>query len=126
VTFYAVINQVNNNGGVNGDITSHPGEHTLTSTVSSGIAEAADLSERVLVYPNPATRQVTVAMQGKVAAGTQVELWDVRGRMLRRTALTPKAIGASVVIPLNGLATGSYFVRVRSGDIHGAKHLVIQ
>ena len=76
--------------------------------------EDNQLAESVSVYPNPATEVVNVEcrMQNEEWAVTNMELYDVYGKVIR-TAETLRATSPQTAqINVSGLAAGMYFVRV--------------
>ncbi len=64
---------------------------------------------RISVYPNPATREVTVELSGADQVASIV-IADVVGRIVRRNDVT----GSQMVLDLSHFASGLYFVRVES------------
>lgn len=76
--------------------------------------EDNQLAESVSVYPNPATEVINVEcrMKNEEWAVTNMELYDVYGKVIR-TAETLRATSPQTAqINVSGLAAGMYFVRV--------------
>ena len=76
--------------------------------------EDNQLAESIIVYPNPATEVVNVEcrMQNEEWAVTNMEVYDVYGKVIR-TAETLRATSPQTAqINVSGLAAGMYFVRV--------------
>ena len=76
--------------------------------------EDNQLAESIIVYPNPATEVVNVEcrMQNEEWAVTNMEVYDVYGKVVR-TAETLRATSPQTAqINVSGLAAGMYFVRV--------------
>ena len=89
---------------------------SLTFHVHSFDAGIEDnqLAESIIVYPNPATEVVNVEcrMQNEEWAVTNMEVYDVYGKVIR-TAETLRATSPQTAqINVSGLAAGMYFVRV--------------
>ncbi len=82
---------------------------TLVPT-SVGLAEEAAATAGFCLAPNPAHGTVRVELPAATATAVTVQLLDGVGRVVRTT---PAGAGAAAVeVPLEGLATGLYVVRV--------------
>ncbi len=76
---------------------------TITTSTSVASIEAGDIS----LHPNPATDMFTVVLANEATA--LLELVDLQGRVVAEHVV----VGGRSVIGTDGLATGSYVVRVR-------------
>jgi hypothetical protein len=71
------------------------------------------------VYPNPASGQATVYLEGRKGNITV-------HNMLGQTVYQAEAVGNFTNIPLNNMATGVYFVTVRSGNATATQKLIVK
>lgn len=74
------------------------------------------------LYPNPAREKVTVDVPGDPGKTADIFLWDMQGRVLQQFRNVPAA--ASMEIPVEGLAPGTYIVKILSGAFFGSALLV--
>ncbi|GAB3883548.1 M43 family zinc metalloprotease [Spirosoma agri] len=77
------------------------------------------------VYPNPASSSPTVDVQLKGFQSFSVELFDMSGRQLRTMSYTD-APSTRVTVSTNGLPTGVYIVRVKTGNETSSARLLVQ
>lgn len=96
-------------GSVNGC-----GEAISADVVLAILATEPDPQEdEVSVYPNPATRQVTVSVVSSVFYASTVQLTDARGALIRTATLERDGRARSAVLPLADLPGGTFFVIIR-------------
>ena len=79
----------------------------------------------ITVYPNPTSSDPSVDVQLKGAQSFSVDLLDVSGRQLR-TITYANAPSTHVLLPVSGLATGMYIVRVKTNSETASKRLLVQ
>lgn len=82
-------------------------DYTVTIGVTTGITEQQ--ADDILLFPNPASGSVRLSLPD--AASSEITLVDAVGR----SVATHRTTGASVELPLEGIATGTYLVRVLQG-----------
>ena len=70
------------------------------------------------IFPNPASKQATVNFEGK----GNITVYN----MLGQTVYHVENVENTKVIPLNNMATGVYFVTVRSGNATVTQKLIVQ
>lgn len=78
----------------------------------------------IVVYPNPASNDPSVDVQLKGFQTFSVDLLDATGRQLRTITYT-NAPSTHVTLPLNGLSTGMYIVRVKTDTETASKRLLV-
>ncbi|MBE9462084.1 T9SS type A sorting domain-containing protein [Dyadobacter subterraneus] len=61
------------------------------------------------LYPNPAVETVTIPLSGKTS---RVDLLDANGTLLRQLAIRENEI--NVIVPVNNLLMGTYFIRLHT------------
>lgn len=83
-----------------------PGDLKNTQT-GKGPLEEAELS----VFPNPANTNITLQLSIPIDKGT-VEVIDSQGRVWASGSIT----GTTTNVDVSALASGSYFIRVRTGE----------
>lgn len=91
---------------------------TITD-VTTGISETAVAAD-INVFPNPASGVLYVALDG--AKASEVSLTDIQGRIIRKVAVGNEA---SVEMNLNGIASGTYFVRIATETVVVTKKISI-
>ena len=74
------------------------------------------------VYPNPATTQATIAVEG-AGKGTQIVLLDVCGKELYRTDAENDG---NYTVNVSALPKGVYFVSVRNNDAATTSKLIVK
>jgi hypothetical protein len=98
-----------------------------TTTVSDAVAvrrAAGPAAPVATVHPNPNGGQFTVKLQQAATANTQLELLDLRGRVLLRQALVP-GVREQQVGPL-ALPAGVYQLQVTSPAGRSTSKVVVQ
>ncbi|MEO5946591.1 MAG: T9SS type A sorting domain-containing protein, partial [Chitinophagaceae bacterium] len=81
------------------------------------------------IYPNPASQSTTLEISRPMsltATPTQIELFDMTGRILKTKTLLNASGNSWEEIDLNGLNAGSYVIRVRYGQELVSKRLLIR
>ncbi len=86
----------------------HPIYSFETSAISTAIDESLS-DEPLLIYPNPATTNLTIESRSPLA---QVWVRDVAGRAHRYTTLPRGTQGDRAVVDVSGLPSGIYLVEV--------------
>ncbi|UAY53161.1 beta strand repeat-containing protein [Ferruginibacter albus] len=66
----------------------------------------------ITVFPNPATSFVTVVTNNKTLAGSTAILYNLNGQTLQKVQLG----NSSTVVPVIGLASGTYLLKVQTGE----------
>jgi hypothetical protein len=83
-------------------------------TFSIPLAREAELAEKPLAYPNPATDQVLVNLGSAVERETEVRVLDLTGRTVDFMRLPAEA--RNLELDVTGLTDGVYFVQVGELD----------
>ncbi len=84
----------------------HQGNYTITA-----ISEMGNLQLKITAFPNPATDFVILSIESQNLEGLGYLLTDVNGKILQDSQILTK----QQQIDLEGIATGAYFLNVRSG-----------
>jgi hypothetical protein len=96
-------------GSVNGC-----GEAISADVVLAILANEPDpQEEEISVYPNPATRQVTVSVASSIPYASTIQLTDARGIPVRTATLQQDGKIRSAILPIADLPGGTFFVIVR-------------
>ena len=92
----------------------------LTKTTATATASPQN---RLLtsLYPNPTAGQVRLEVANALAANTQLQVFDLTGRLLQTSAFT----GSRHVLDTSAWVEGTYFVRVQSGSAVSTQRLVV-
>jgi hypothetical protein len=79
------------------------------------------------IYPNPASNNVTIELLVTLDADVSVELVDARGRLIKTIVPTqPLAAGLYTYdVDISQIQAGTYFVRMRNGDVDAMNKLII-
>lgn len=85
-------------------------EVQLATTVAEGIR-----SEELRLWPNPARDALNVALDRSLTGACHIALVDAQGRMVRLLQHTPN--DRAFTLPLQGLATGLYNVRIKADGL---------
>ena len=79
------------------------------------------------IYPNPASNQVTIEMLITQDADVSLELLDARGRLIK-TILPTQSLASGLYTydaDISQIQAGTYFVRMRNGDVDVVNKLMI-
>ena len=90
---------------------------TFVVTVNTGIAENSTDINSIKAYPNPAEDVLTIDLNTNASGTTMVILTDIAGRILVNTQKELRNKGFNqIVLPVNGLKKGIYFLRVKTSS----------
>ena len=101
-------------------IVTEDASYTATFASNNGIDDV-DVNTSIVLYPNPASTSVTIALDGFEGLST-VSLIDLNGRTMGEWT----AENGKVVVDLSGMARGAYFVRVTGSNATGIRKLVVK
>jgi hypothetical protein len=88
-------------------------EDTLFLTyVPVGLDEIQKNAEYIKTYPNPASKQLSIAINRPEQGTYAVSLLDVLGRVVYKQQMNFKAGNDVQQIPVGNLAQGAYFIRI--------------
>ena len=98
----------------------------ITNTATTTIKETAGLANAgakgFMIYPNPASAKVTVALQNVSAASAHIAITDILGK----TVLTAPVTGTEQTINVASLKSGLYFITLTTAEKQITQKLVIQ
>lgn len=118
--------QFENGGGSNfflDDINIYQG--SPSDTVVSGVVEN-NMDHSMAVYPNPASDEVNVLFKSETGVPVTILITDITGKTIQSNHIQ-SGIGQNLVVfNTNELATGSYFVILRSGTSQSVERLIIE
>ncbi len=77
------------------------------------------------VYPNPAEADPTVEVRLKGSQAFALAVFDISGRLLRETSYA-NSPSTRVTLPIRGLATGMYIVRVKTDSEVTSRRLLVR
>lgn len=103
-------------------MTLSPRRAQLLKSVASPLTETESLT--VSLYPNPTTTDPSVDVQVKGFQTFSVDLFDATGRQMRTYSYT-NSPSTRVNLSVQGLASGVYIVRVKTGSEMASKRLLI-
>lgn len=93
------------------------------SALSTGIAEAG-MTGPVLVYPNPAKEEVTIALPPDIKIA-KIRIENMMGQLLFNETISAGASGISKQINVAGYAKGLYLISVESNESKVFKKLIV-
>ena len=78
-------------------------------------------------FPNPARAEVALRWASKRAVAATPDVYDVRGRLVRRVDEQARGNGIvrRVILPLEGFAPGIYFAVVEAGGERLSRKIVV-
>ena len=110
-TVYTAVNFANGNGGTSGDVIV---SQSLALTKSQGIGLEAVARQKVALYPNPATDQLTVATQG--TSQEPLKIYNLTGQKVLEAGPGNKVDPHHWQINIEGLAAGTYLLKTAEGQ----------
>ncbi len=110
-TFYC---NVSGNAPCDSFVTSDTSNHISIGATFVGVNTMPQGGDNLTLFPNPNTGMFTLSGMITNVSGKDIELevTDMLGRIVYRGTTTPQSGVVSQQISLNGLATGSYLLRV--------------
>lgn len=87
--------------------------------------EAGERVATLRVFPTPARHQVQLLLPFETTGDVEIALYDASGRVLGGRASGVKIENGEATISLDGLAAGTYYVRVRAGERIGEGRVVV-
>lgn len=92
-----------------------------------GIENVAGVMNKVEVYPNPATDQVTFSIELAAASKVRVEITNLMGQKVLEVAARQMSAGAhTFTTDLNGLQVGVYLYNVVAGENRVTRKLIVE
>ncbi|MDD4821961.1 MAG: T9SS type A sorting domain-containing protein [Bacteroidales bacterium] len=96
---------------------------TASTTIKITATPIEEIPVRLRVYPNPATDVIYVPLEGSGKVMT-IALLNVKGQLISSKIVKGEEAASVVALSLNGVAPGTYFVRV-TGNGKPITHSVI-
>ena len=88
--------------------------NVIQAPISTSIDDGSDMGD-LIVFPNPATDQLSISLDSRISGSTFVSIVDLNGRLLRTLSTTFNKGTNKLVIPVNELAEGMYSIRIENG-----------
>ncbi len=99
-------------------------EVTYFSTPApSGIVSSSDNGD-ISLFPNPTNGKAYLSIKNHIG-NVSICVIDITGSIIAERIVTANG-NTLVVVPLNGLATGTYFIRVSSATDNSVKKLIVK
>ena len=80
----------------------------------------------VTMYPNPASTEVFINLNSTLQSNISIELYNSLGQKLQQISESEMAGKTQGVLNVSALATGIYFVKLKSGEITATKKLIVK
>ena len=87
--------------------------NVLQSSVSTSIEDGANIGD-LMLYPNPASEQLTISLNSTISGNTMLSIIDVNGRLVRTLSSTFNKGTNKLSIPVIELADGIYSIRIEN------------
>jgi hypothetical protein len=110
VSFYGVINAVNNDGGLGGDRPGTPFTVQLTEA-TTGVAETPTPAD-IKIYPNPVSTQLNIELANAGNDYHKLQVTDLAGRIMYTNPVTIRSGNANISIETASWPQGLYFVHL--------------
>jgi hypothetical protein len=81
-------------------------------SVVTALEEAKDIALSFLVYPNPTYDFLKLKVENYISKNLSYLLYDISGKTIE----SKKIEGTEATIPMESLATGTYFLKVTEGN----------
>ena len=78
------------------------------------------------MYPNPASTEVFINLNSTLQSNISIELYNSLGQKLQQISESEMAGKTQGVLNVSALATGIYFVKLKSGEITATKKLIVK
>ncbi|HEU0136625.1 MAG TPA: T9SS type A sorting domain-containing protein, partial [Flavobacterium sp.] len=118
---YAVGDEISNTAFIFFDFNPAIVTNTFTSTFVTQLAVNEFETSSLIIYPNPATDFVTIAVKDGADSLTKVVVYDISGKVI----LTRESALSSETIDLSAAAPGLYLVEISTVNGKTVKKLLI-
>ncbi len=88
--------------------------------------QPSEKEKYVTIYPNPATKQVTLRFENRVSEAVGVSVFDMAGNLLREFEPGQPTTGGELTLDISGLSPGAYILRIRLDRTSLVKWLVVR
>lgn len=95
------------------------------SFTTLGLNEVGVSEISVKMYPNPATSQTNLVING-ISGDTKIILSDVQGRVLKTIDAKPLSGVLEQTLDLSDLVEGVYYIRIQNTDINRTQKLIVK
>jgi hypothetical protein len=115
ITFYGIINGVNNDDDITGDKPSTPSTLSLTEHGATTSITDYDLSSGIRLYPNPTSVSLNISSEKLQSGMYAVSILDMNGKLVwqgKRNIDPAKA----ATIPVDFLSSGIYALRLEGNN----------
>ena len=118
VTFYALLNAVNRDGGKTGDYPNTAPHVTLyENPADAGITQTNAMTNEFTVYPNPSSANPTISYNLLTAQKVSIAIYDITGKQIMPVADNEyQNSGRHLYHPSVSLP-GTYIVRLTAGGV---------
>lgn len=124
VTFFALLNAVNGNGGKSGDYPNAAPKVTIYEDALDMVQQVNTTANHFSVYPNPSTGTITISYNLIFGDMISISVYDITGRIVARMAddeYQNSGVHQYTTIIAN---PGLYFVRMQAGNEAGTVQVI--
>jgi len=112
VTFYGILNAVNNNGtNDGGDIPNPAAPLTITENTSAAVANVTG-NINIKAYPNPVKNELTIELSNTIANAYTVNVYDLSGKKIMSRVSDISNTNNKFNINTTNWNTGIYLVQI--------------
>lgn len=115
VTFYGIINGVNDDNGTNGDKASAPATISLTEQPGQTSIDDLERYNDLKLYPNPALDVLHIRSESMASGKYDIRILDINGREIFYNSERLN-LSTGWTIPVKSLKPGIYFLRIEGRD----------
>lgn len=117
VSFYAVGNAVNGNGGTSGDAAAALAQALVVSErATSSAFEVKELAAFINAYPNPVGEQLNLTIELQESGRYFLSIFDTNGKEIQRKTVQLLSGKNQETLNVENLAAGHYAVRLSDGE----------
>lgn len=120
VTFYGIINGVNDDNGTNGDRTSAPAAISLTEQPGQTSINDLEQYNDLKLYPNPVLDVLHIRSESIAKGKYDIRILDINGRAVFNSSERLN-FAAGWTVSLKSLKPGIYFLRIEGSGQHIAR-----
>lgn len=113
VTLHAILNAVDGNSSVSGDMPSAPFAKTLAEASTTAVATLNGVA--LAIFPNPVSNQLYVRLQEP--ATVSLAIFDAGGKAVAHQEIVN---AKETVLSINQLPAGTYYLRYTDGAVRGS------
>jgi extracellular elastinolytic metalloproteinase len=81
------------------------------------------VNDEISIYPNPAASRLYIDFQHEIASETQIELFEISGKVLHSETLKPNST-SNHSIDLTSFEAGIYLIRISNNEYNATQKII--